>query len=99
MITVSDSDRNVHLRLTKLRQLDAAIVDGYQAWVTSAPPHYQKDGFLHERYPVAITSRYGQNQEIGVDIEDMEEEGLNWYRDRQFSRIRYMSVAIATHLR
>ena len=30
-----------------------------------------------ERIPVAITSWYGQNQEIRVHINNMEEEGLN----------------------
>ena len=81
-----------------MKDLDKAIVDDYIDWVRSAPPEYRNDLFLEDRYPVVITSRYGQNQEIGVHIDDMEEEGLNWYRDRQFSRIRYMSVAIAVHL-
>lgn len=76
--------------------MDRAIVENYEQWVQSAPASYKQDSFLQDRYPVAITSRYGQNQELGLNIE---EEIVNWDRDRNFERIRYVTVAIATHLR
>jgi hypothetical protein len=60
-----------------------------------APETWKEDGFLVERFPICITSRYGQDQEIGIDPEA---EGANWYYDRDFSRIRFLNVAIATHL-
>jgi hypothetical protein len=52
-----------------------------------------------ECHPIAITSRYGQNQELAPALGDPDEERTNWERDRQYNRIRYISVAIATHLR
>jgi hypothetical protein len=95
----SHRERVVRLKLRKLLDLDRMITNEYENWVREAPEEYREDSFLEDRYPVAVTSRYGQNQELGLQTDDMEEEGINWNRDRQFNRIRYMSVAIATHLR
>ena len=89
----------MHLNLGYLRRLDEAIIQHYEQWINAAPGEYREDGFFVQRRPIAITSRYGQNQELGLNEETEMEEGLNWQRDRDFSRVRYISVAIATHLR
>jgi hypothetical protein len=68
-------------------------------WVEDAPDSYKDDQFLLERTPIIITSRYGQNQDIAVNVVDAAADEENWQADRDFSQIRYVTMAIATHLR
>lgn len=88
----------ITLHLVDLRSLDRAIVLWYNVWVSEAPQQYTSDGFLAHRIPVAITSLYGQNQPLPVREDDDAEESANWSRTRDFNRIKYMSLSIATHL-
>ena len=87
---------NLTFNLANLRLLDRAIRRRYTNWVRDAPATYTQDNFFKERVPTVVTSRYGQNQELGMD---WEQETANWTRDRDFSRVRYLTVALATHLR
>lgn len=77
-----------------LHKLDKAIVGGYASWVQLAPGDY-KDGFFTDRIPIIVTSTYGQNQRLGLHPTV---ESKNWHRDRDFSKVRFMTVALATHL-
>ncbi|KAF9442204.1 hypothetical protein P691DRAFT_789934 [Macrolepiota fuliginosa MF-IS2] len=86
---------HIHLNLEKLNELDKAIQRMYFPWVEKAPDAYKTDQFFLQRIPICVTSRYGQNQQIGVNLG---QEVENWHRDRDFSRIRYITVAIATHM-
>jgi hypothetical protein len=81
--------------LQALQLLDEEICKEYDAWVVGAPEHYTEDGFFQERAPIIITSSYGQNQQLGHLPREEED---NWKRDRDFSRVRFMTVALATHL-
>lgn len=69
---------------------------GYSSWLRLAPAEYKEDNFFLERVPIVITSHYGQNQQLG---HQPREERDNWNRDRDFSRVRFVTVALATHLR
>jgi hypothetical protein len=82
-----------------LKQFDAQIVQHYHEWVEHAPDSYKDDTFFLDRQPVAITSRYGQNQELCPAEADQDQEGLSWSLDRNYHRVESLSVAIATHLR
>jgi hypothetical protein len=99
LISCRDSDRRINLNLSSMKALDSAIVRWYQEWVANAPPDYINDDFFPSRIPVAVTSRFGQNQQLSKTHEDREEERLNWARDRDYSRIRYVTLALATHIR
>jgi len=92
-------DQTIYLNLIQLKSLNNAIKWHYETWVRSAPDIYKEDGFINEQYPVAVTCRYGQNQPLGLFVENEEEEENNWDHDQDFSKLRYISVAIATHLR
>ena len=81
-----------------MKSLDIAIIDNYHDWIKKAPRHYIDD-FFQSRIPIAVTSRFGQNQQLSQSINDREEERINWMRDRDYSRIRYVTLALATHLR
>jgi hypothetical protein len=95
----SDPHRSITLNLSALQKLDIAIVRLYNHWIENAPVQYVEDGFFPSRVPVAVTSRFGQNQQF-ADTQDLrQEERLNWSRDCDYSRIRYLTVALASHLR
>jgi hypothetical protein len=48
--------------------------------------------------PIIVTSRYGQNQPI-CEEDYRNDELASWQRERYWSNIRYVTVAIATHVR
>ncbi len=88
------------LNLEKLRDLDNAICEGYDTWVDGAPPEYTDDKFFRERVPIIITTTYGQNQRLGCESPaEIKEELVSWKNDRDFEKIRFMTVALATHYR
>jgi hypothetical protein len=82
-----------------MKNLDKAIIQHYDTWVADAPLEYTQDNFFSSRVPVAITSRFGQNQQLAESIEDRRQERLNWRQDRDYSKIRYLTIAIASHIR
>jgi hypothetical protein len=82
-----------------MKRLDRMIVRSYADWIGDAPEEYKAEDLFTSRVPVAITSRFGQNQELASSIELRTEEQHNWARDRDYSRIRYLTIALATHIR
>ncbi len=88
------STRVLDLNLEKLRLLDRAIRHRYVTWVDKAPEGYTEDNFFKERIPIIVTTTYGQNQQLG---REPGEESINWGRDRDYSKVRFMTVALATH--
>ena len=75
------------------------IVRSYAEWIAEAPEQY-KSGDVHlGRIPVAITSRFGQNQELAASVELQEDELDNWARERDYGRIKYVTLALASHVR
>ena len=84
--------------LRNLHKLNSQIIARYEQWVDDVPNDYTEDGFFNQRHPICITSRYSQNQEMEMDDEHLEEEADNWNRERDFSKVRYLTCAIASHL-
>jgi hypothetical protein len=93
-----ERNQSIHLNLRQLKNLDRELCQGFNAWVREAPDTFN-DTFLATRHPVIITSLYGQNQPLSVDQEQDAEASANWSRYRNFSQIKYLTVAIATHLK
>jgi hypothetical protein len=77
-----------------MEELDLLIKTHYESWIANAPRSY-RDAFIRQRMPIVVTSLYGQNQLIM----ETEEDSDSWRRQRNYSDVHYMSVAIATHLR
>ncbi|KIL55667.1 hypothetical protein M378DRAFT_17747 [Amanita muscaria Koide BX008] len=94
-----DQHRRIILNLAAMKQLDNRITSLYHDWVNDAPREYIEDNFFRTRVPIAITSRFGQNQRLAQSQEEEEEETSNWKRDRDYKRIRYITFAAATHIR
>ena len=71
----------------------------YLEWLHDAPDSYKHDGFFVHRRPVAVTSRYGQNQQIGSNEANSEVEDRNWDNDRPWDELSHVTIALATHIR
>ena len=56
----------VRLNLDDLKEFDDLVVAGYREWVEEAPDQWKVDGFLENRSPIVVTSRFGQNARIAV---------------------------------
>ena len=80
-----------------LKAFDAAIKRWYAHWIRDAPISYKADGFFADRIPIAITSIYGQNQPLAIWDDEEDEDTHNWSRSRDFSKLKYVSVSIASH--
>jgi hypothetical protein len=93
----SDRCHSLYLTLNDLKALDAAIKRWYTTWIHEAPNSYKSDGFFVDRIPIAITSIYGQNQPLAIWDDDANEDTENWSRSRDFTKLKYISVSIASH--
>jgi hypothetical protein len=89
---------SVILTIPKLHTLNSIIKRHYYLWVRGAPESYHTDDFLQSRVPITVTSEYGQNQEFGIRSRTALDQS-NWSKDRDYTKIRYITLAVATHLR
>ncbi|KAG2090773.1 uncharacterized protein F5147DRAFT_780230 [Suillus discolor] len=87
------------LRLDDLKSLHQIMVSAWDAWVEEAPPSWKVDGWLESHVPLSVACRYGQNQPIASsDPNARSVEERNWQVEREYTNIRYLSMAIATDL-
>lgn len=92
---ISSNEGDIRLNFEDVKALDANIVTGYQAWVAAAPRHWKADGFLEKNSPIVITSRFGQNAAIAV-MGNEEREAALWDLQRDYSKIAFLTFALAT---
>ena len=88
------------IQLSKAQQLHEKISTSYRPWLAAAPPSYTDDGFFMDSVPIAITSRCGQNQKIGslTRGEQYNQEIFSWNRRCDFSQVKHVSFALASHV-
>ena len=90
-------NQTLRLNFENVRDLDNLIVNGYQHWVDRAPDHWKVDGFITENSPIVVTSCFGQNAAIALPDNEVNEAAL-WDADRDYSKIAFLTVAIATSI-
>ncbi|KIL64797.1 hypothetical protein M378DRAFT_178583 [Amanita muscaria Koide BX008] len=95
---VDEPSRRILLNLDAMKRLDDSIQHLYHQWINDAPAGYFDDDFFTSRVPVAITSRFGQNQQLACTREEELQERTNWRQERDYSRIRYITFAVASHI-
>jgi hypothetical protein len=96
-VSPNSVDPTIKLNMELLKELDDLIVAGYDDWVDAAPDAWKCDGFLIDNSPIVVTSRYGQNAAIALEG-NTRAEARAWDRDRDYSKIAYLTVAIATSI-
>lgn len=67
-------------------------------WVENAPEEWKNDGFITEHAPIAVTSRFGQDQPI-CSSQERDNEAQTWLEERCYHKIRFVSVGLATHVK
>ncbi|CCM06664.1 uncharacterized protein FIBRA_08949 [Fibroporia radiculosa] len=87
---------HINLNVQQLKQI-SKLFKTWGDWVAAAPNHYRQDPFFRTHSPISVTCRYGQNQPICVPRQSAYEASI-WDRERDYSKIRFVSMAIATHL-
>ncbi|KAG0697258.1 hypothetical protein DFH29DRAFT_1022910 [Suillus ampliporus] len=93
------SQRRIVLRLQDVLELNRLIISEWDDFVANAPPAWTSDGWLQQHIPLSVACRYGQNQPIAsTDQHALHVEARNWHHERDYSRIRYLSMAVATHI-
>ena len=98
LILIRDCDVNLKLRLVDVRHLNHRIEMDWTEWVEEAPSAWKEDGFLLKHVPITVTSRYGQDQPICA-LDSRDNEARNWHEERDYRKIRFVSVGLATHVR
>lgn len=89
---------SIRLNLEDLKNLDNILIHGFSDWVNNAPENWKLDGFITQNSPVLVTSRYGQNAAIALEGNNAEEAAA-WDRDRDYSKVAFLTVAIATSIK
>lgn len=97
MISAHRVDPTIRLNLEDVRSLDQAIVGGYEEWVEKAPPKWKADGLFEHNIPIVVTSRFGQDTAIAIP-DNEEEEGNSWDTERDFSKVAFLTFALATSI-
>ncbi|KAG2742153.1 hypothetical protein P692DRAFT_201809895 [Suillus brevipes Sb2] len=93
------AQKTIALRLQDILLLHRLMIEQYDDFVANAPPYWLKDGWLQQHIPVSVACRYGQNQPIAsTDQHALRVEARNWNHERDYAHIRYLSMAVATHI-
>jgi hypothetical protein len=92
------SDPIIRLNFEELESLDEVLVGSFDGWVRDAPEDWKADGFLVDNAPIVVTSCFGQNARIVVPGNEGQ-EARNWYEDRDYNKIAFLTVALATSIK
>lgn len=92
-----EGSTTIRLNFENVKELDKCISEGYKAWVSGSPRSWRADGFLQDHSPIVITSRFGQDAAIAAQGNE-EDEALNWDSERDYSKIAYLTIALATSI-
>lgn len=93
-----ERSRSIDLRLDDVRALDEHFKHQWGEWIQHAPDSWKRDGYLTNNTPVAISMKYGQNQQV-VRPDMTTIEARNWQRDRDYTHIKLFRFSIATHMK
>jgi hypothetical protein len=88
---------NLELRLGDATRLHNLIRTEYVSFFDDAPADWREDNFFSENMPISVTCRYGQNLPVG-DLNSTDEEAAQWNQDRNYSKLRTVSFAIASDI-
>ena len=87
----------INLNFEDLQRLDTYIVQDYDDWVENAPDHWKVDGFLQNKSPIVVTSRFGQNARIATRGNETREASA-WQLEQDYSKLAFVTFAIATSI-
>ncbi|TFK71093.1 hypothetical protein BDN72DRAFT_937466 [Pluteus cervinus] len=83
---------------TASRALHRTIKRGWHNWVRNAPESWTSDGWLFQHDIISVIHQCGQNQQILESAETLDTEREHWRNLFDFKQLRYLTVALATHV-
>jgi hypothetical protein len=84
------------MNLRQAEQFNTLFIDHWMTWLEGSP--WKDDPILTDRFPVALSVKYGQNIPICVSGEE-ENERTYLLRQRKWGCCRFVTFAIASHVR
>ena len=90
-------EQSIKLNLEDVKSFDQGIISGYKQWSAGAPQKWKDDGLFRNSVPIVVTSRFGQNTQIAVKGNEAE-EAESWDRERDFTKVAFLTVALATSI-
>jgi hypothetical protein len=88
----------IKLNFEEVTKLDRILLRDYRKWVEGAPDNWKVDGFLENKSPIVVTSRFGQNARIAA-LGNEDAEANSWELERNYSKLAFMTFALATSLK
>jgi hypothetical protein len=85
------------LPIADIRQFNTLLIQGWLPFVSEAPDEWKEDGFIEEHVPIGVTSRFGQNQPICLPNEELNEANI-WEAERDYRKVKYVSLSLATDI-
>ena len=82
---------SIELKAPDVNRWHEKIVQNYHSYFAGAPSYWDKDFFLSSE-PISIVYRYGQNIPISS------QEASLWAGERDYKKIQFVSIALATQL-
>jgi hypothetical protein len=86
------------LDLESTMTLHGIIVSSWSSFVRSAPNHWHADQWLSSVIPMAVVMRYGQDR-LACNWQTRDAEAALWSKERDYTKMRIVSIAIATSLK
>lgn len=89
--------RGCSLTLNDLKLLNTYIKSRWARFVSRAPEAWRTDGWMDNHSPISMFLRFGQNQNLGaLDEDDRNHEAMEFEKTRDYTQIRFLSMALAT---
>ncbi|KAG1772198.1 hypothetical protein EV702DRAFT_1048672 [Suillus placidus] len=83
-----NSQKTITLRLQDALHLNRLMIDQYDKFVANAPADWLKDGWLQQHnQPIVSNDNHAHHV-----------EAQNWNLERDYANVRYLSMAVATHI-
>ena len=84
------------LSLAQVKLVDTKLIDMWQPWVDAVPEAWKK--YILNVTPLFVTCRYGQNREMGMHDDTIQEESELWRTMCDFSLMSRMTLALANDI-
>jgi hypothetical protein len=96
-----DRESDYCVNLDKAQQIHHAIGQAWKDFVNEVPATWSGDYDLGEMSPIFISIRYGQNNPLRSEVNGNSfiHEAAGWQSARRYDKLRFMSFAIASHIR
>lgn len=84
--------------MSQCEKLNEGLLE-WDSWYRGAPEPYRDDPFMAGAMPICVSVAYGQNQDIMTEGVPMSTHRLTWSNQRDYNEARFVSFALASHIK